>query len=166
MVVGQTREIFSKIDPLAVGEDYRSNLIAEQYAIRLNLKPQNLAQSHRVDGLYMLLRGYPSHSFVIDREEARRLFRRVDTPTGRIAELAQILGKDVMVPRNLARKEPPRLEYLNAEPTPPKAKGTAKGAAQGSRRRSRRKVAPASPADLRRRVPVRPEPEGGERQAA
>jgi hypothetical protein len=36
MVIGQTRDIFAKIDPLTVGEDYRSNLIAEQYAIRLN----------------------------------------------------------------------------------------------------------------------------------
>lgn len=42
MVIGQTKDIFAKIDPLTVGEDYRSNLIAEQYAIRLNLKANNL----------------------------------------------------------------------------------------------------------------------------
>ena len=52
ITVGQTKEIFAKIDPLNVGEDYRSNLIAEQYAIRLNLKGNNLAKTG-VDGLDM-----------------------------------------------------------------------------------------------------------------
>ena len=31
MVTGMMRDIFAKIDPLAVGEDYRSNLVAEEY---------------------------------------------------------------------------------------------------------------------------------------
>jgi hypothetical protein len=166
MTIGQTRDIFAKIDPLTVGEDYRSNLITEQYAIRLNLKAQNLVQTNRVDGLHMLLRGYPSHSFVIDRQEASQLFRRVAVPDGRIAELAQILGNDVVLPRNILRKESPRLEYLNAEATTTKATGPAKGSAKGRRRSSRRKVAPASPENLRGRVPVRPEPEGGGKREA
>ena len=98
MVIGQTKEIFAKIDPLTVGEDYRSNLIAEQYAIRLNLKANNLLQTSRVDGLHTLLQGYPSHGFVIDREEASSLFRHVAAPAGKIAELAQMLGRDVVIP--------------------------------------------------------------------
>jgi hypothetical protein len=166
MVIGQTHDIFAKIDPLSVGEDYRSNLIAEQYAIRLNLKPNNLIQSSRVDGMHMLLRGYPSHRFIIDRREASKLFRRVDAPNGKVAELAQLLGLDVIMPRNAGRKESHKLEYLNAE-NPPQAKGTAKSQAKGSRRRgSGRKSAPAGTQDIRRRVSVRPEPEGGERKAA
>ncbi len=168
MVIGQTHDIFAKIDPLTVGEDYRSNLIAEQYAIRLNLKANNIVQSHRVDGLDVLLRGYPGHTFVIDREEASRLFRHVAAPIGKAAELAQILGNDVIVPRSVIRKEAPKLEYLNAEDSrTAKAKVAAKGAAKGGgRRRSRRKAAPAGPANIRGRVPVRVEPEGGEREAA
>src|ERR1700733_1671957 len=118
-----------------VGEDYRSNLIAEQYAIRLNLHANNLIQSSRVDGLDMLLRGYPSHRFVIDRKEARKLFRNVDAPTGKIAELAQSLGTDVTMPRSITRKELPKLEYLNAEDTT-KTKAAAK---PGRRRGSGRK---------------------------
>jgi Serine dehydrogenase proteinase len=102
LAIGQTSDIFAKIDPLTVGEDYRSNLIAEQYAIRLNLVSNNLVQSSRVDALDMLLRGYPSHGFVIDREEASRLFTDVAAPAGKIAELAQILGRDVMLPRHSA----------------------------------------------------------------
>jgi hypothetical protein len=163
MMVGQTSGIFAKIDPLTVGEDYRSNLIAEQYAIRLNLASNNLVRSSRVDGvdgLDMLLRGYPSHGFVIDRLEASQLFIRVSAPTGKIAELAQISGSDVIIPRNSVSKEPPKLEYLNAEDThPEKAKRSAKS---GGRRGSRRKAATATPEIVSRRVPVRPEQEGGE----
>lgn len=164
MVIGQTKDIFAKIDPLTVGEDYRSNLIAEQCAIRLNLKANNLVQSSRVDGLQMLLRGYPSHGFVIDRQEAAQLFRQVVAPTGKVAELAQILGTDVIVPRHADRKEPLKLEYLNAESTRiAKAKNSAKS---GGRRGSRKKTAPSSPKVVRGRVPVRPKQEGGEQKAA
>ena len=60
------------------------------------------------------------------------------------------------------------LEYLNAEDTQPaKAKSSAKGTAKGGgRRNSGRKVAPAGTSDIRGRVPVRSEPEGGGREAA
>jgi hypothetical protein len=165
MTVGQTKEIFAKIDPVNVGEDYRSNLIAEQYAIRLNLKASNLTKSGRIDGLDMLLHGYPSHGFVIDREEAGNLFKRVAPPAGKIAELAQLLGNDVVVPRNAARREPPKLEFLNAQDAgATKAKGTAKRSAKG--RRSGRKDETPRPANLRGRFPLRSKPEGGEREAA
>ena len=169
MAVGQTKEIFSKIDPLSVGEDYRSNLIAEQYAIRLNLKAMNLIQTARVSALHMLLRGYPSHRFIIDRQEAKRLFRRVDAPTGNIAELAQILGMDVAVPRHSVRKETAKLEYLNAEITSTsKGQKSAKSArtAKGGRRQRGSPEGPARVADVRRRIPVRPEQEGEGKEAA
>jgi hypothetical protein len=165
MVIGQTKDIFAKIDPLTVGEDYRSNLIAEQYAIRLNLKANNLVQTSRVDGLQMLLRGYPSHGFVIDRQEAAGLFRQVDAPTGKVAKLSQILGSDVIFPRHAVRKEPLKLEYLNAESTRiAKAKSSAKGS--DGRRGSRKKAAPSGPKVIRGRVPIRSKQEGGEQKAA
>jgi hypothetical protein len=164
MVIGQTKDIFAKIDPLTVGEDYRSNLIAEQYAIRLNLKANNLVQSSRVDGLDILLRGYPSHGFVIDRQEASQLFHHVSAPAGKVAELAQILGSDVIIPRHAVIKEPLKLEYLNAESTQiAKAKSSAKG---GGRRGSSKKAAAAGSKVIRGRVPVRPKQESGEQEAA
>jgi hypothetical protein len=164
MVIGQTKDIFAKIDPLTVGEDYRSNLIAEQYAIRLNLRANNLVQSSRVDGLDILLRGYPSHGFVIDRQEASQLFHHVSAPAGKVAELAQILGSDVIIPRHAVRKEPLKLEYLNAESTrSEKAKSSTKNR---GRRGSSKKAATASPKVVRGRVPVRPKQEGGEQEAA
>jgi hypothetical protein len=163
MVIGQTKDIFAKVDPLTVGEDYRSNLIAEQYAIRLNLKPKNLVQTARVDGLRMLLRGYPSHRFTIDRKEASNLFRHVDAPTGNVAELAQMLGIDVQLPRNAIRKQLPRLEFLNAEDT---RTAKAKGSAKSGRRKSGRKAAPAGTEVIRGRVPIRSEQSGGGKVAA
>jgi hypothetical protein len=164
MVIGQTKDIFAKIDPLTVGEDSRSNLIAEQYAHRLNLMAKNLMQSSQVDGLQMLLRGYPSHGFVIDRQEATRLFRQVSAPTGKVAELAQILGRDVIIPRHAVRKEPLKLEYLNAESTRiAKAKSSATGVGPRS---SRKKAGPSRLKVVRGRVPRRPKQEGGGQEAA
>jgi hypothetical protein len=51
--------------------------------------------------------------------------------------MLQILGSDVIIPRHGTRKEPPKLEYLNAESTRiAEAKSSAKG---GGRRDSRKK---------------------------
>lgn len=132
MATGATAPIFSKIDPLAVGEDYRANLVAEQYAVRLNLKSRNLREGDN-SGLRMLASGYPSHRFVIDRAKASRLFQRVSRPAGNIAELVSCLGRDVIVPRSSARSEEPRLEFINDESQPPVAAiaGAAPAATKG-----------------------------------
>lgn len=117
MVVGVTSDIFAKIDPLSVGEDHRATLIAEQYAFRLNLKANNLRPDtdYEAGGLRMLLRGYPSHGFAIDREEAKSLFRRVSRPTGQLAELTELFGMEMVLPRSSRRNQSPRLEFLNDE---------------------------------------------------
>mgnify|MGYP001176596656 CR=1 FL=1 len=163
LVVGQTREIFAKIEPLTVGEDYRSNLIAEQYAIRLNLKSRNLIQNSRVDGLRMLLRGYPSHRFIIDRHEAAELFREVEAPTGKVADLAQALDADVLLPRSSSRQQKPRLEYLNAEVARPTEAETTEDGGHRDRRGKRTK---AGAKDLSRRVSLRASPgENGSAEA-
>lgn len=135
MVVGMMSGIFEKIDPLVVGEDYRSNLVAEQYAVRLNLVGRNLRQ----DGLFALCSGYPSHRFVIDRAEAANLFRNVSEPSPEISELISLLGPEAVVPRNDTRNQRPLLEFLNDEqnskpatgkpgtPTARRANGTGSG---------------------------------------
>lgn len=65
--------IFSKIDPEEVGSRTRSMQIAAAYGQRLNLKFSNL----KPDALDMLAQTYPSHSFVIDLEEAENILHRV-----------------------------------------------------------------------------------------
>src|SRR5215468_415678 len=97
------QNIFAKIDPMSVGEDYRSNLIAEEYAARLNLFGRNLADRQEPKGLEMLLNGYPSHRFRIDRKEASNLFRRVSEPSDSMIKLADQLGTDGIMPRNARR---------------------------------------------------------------
>ena len=61
--------IYSQLDPMRLGENYRHMLVAESYANRL-------AEATGVNGsaLHKLLTEYPSHEFVIDRTEARGLF--------------------------------------------------------------------------------------------
>jgi hypothetical protein len=112
LVVGVMSEIFGKIDPMAVGEDFRANLITREYAARLNLRARNLKEPAALE---MLLNGYPSHRFVIDRKEACDLFRNVASPTPGIVALADELGTDIIMPRHQSRNQQPRLEYLNDE---------------------------------------------------
>jgi hypothetical protein len=163
MVIGVTSDIFAKFDPVSIGEDHRANLVAEEYAMRLNLKAKNLRVDRRPNGLEMLLRGYPSHSFVIDREEARRLFRQVKPPSGQISELLDLLGMDMVLPRSALNNQPMRLEFLNAEKP---ARSRAKAA--NSRRRARGKSVPAAgnPPDLRRNLPPGSKQEPGAKEAA
>lgn len=58
-------KITDKIDPIAIGEMQRAIDIAIQYGTRLGV-PSEIIQH--------LVKGYPSHSFVIDFEEAIALF--------------------------------------------------------------------------------------------
>jgi hypothetical protein len=74
--VGLMREVFSQIDPFQVAEAERARRMATLYTERLGT-------GHLKEGaLERLLTGYPSHDFVIDREEADDLLRTVRAPTG------------------------------------------------------------------------------------
>lgn len=125
MAIGVTAPIFSKLDPLTIGEEHRASIVCHQYAQRLNLKAKNLKRTREVDGLEMLLNGYPSHGFVIDRKEADDLFNRVLTQTGHITELINAIGRDAFAPRSRARGQLERLEYLNDETKPQRKAGPA-----------------------------------------
>ncbi|MDX7898430.1 SDH family Clp fold serine proteinase [Aeromonas media] len=65
--------ISAQIDPIKIGEHHRALQIAKQYAYRLNECADNLQHN----ALKRLVEGYPCHSFVIDRREARKIFKRV-----------------------------------------------------------------------------------------
>ena len=75
MAIGTFRPIYEQFDPMRLGDNQRSNLIAHQYGDRIrteNVKP---------DTLERLISDYPSHSFVIDRTEAKELFHCVRGPS-------------------------------------------------------------------------------------
>lgn len=65
--------ISQQIDPIHMGEVNRSMAIAEKYGTRLKEKGGNLKE----DTLKKLITDYPSHGFVIDKEEAAQLFTKV-----------------------------------------------------------------------------------------
>lgn len=68
--------IAARIDPVTLGEHQRAMQIAYDYGERLN----NTVSSLLPDALIKLVSSYPSHGFVIDRKEARSLFRNVSAP--------------------------------------------------------------------------------------
>jgi hypothetical protein len=75
MAIGLLTPVFAQIDPLQIAEVDRAVRTARLYAERLGLA--NLKR----EGLERLLTGYPSHDFVIDRDEADDLLRTVRAPT-------------------------------------------------------------------------------------
>jgi hypothetical protein len=80
--VGMFSPITAQIDPLRVGEMQRAVNIAHQYGIRLN-------KDHAI--VNKLVTGYPTHSFVIDYQEASDLFGNVRGPNETEQALEQIL---------------------------------------------------------------------------
>ena len=70
---GLLSPIYEQIDPMRLAEVNRSLSITQEYADRL-------ARNLKDDALSKLIMEYPSHGFVIDREEAKTLFKRVDKP--------------------------------------------------------------------------------------
>lgn len=69
--------IVSQIDPVRLGEMQRAINIAEKYGERLDSYHSNL----KSDALRKLIWEYPAHGFVIDRREAKDLFKKVRRPS-------------------------------------------------------------------------------------
>ena len=78
LAIGMLEPISGQIDPMRLAEMQRAMDIAYQYGQRLNAKSGNL----RSQGLDLLVSGYPSHGFVIDRKEAKSIFIKVSRPEG------------------------------------------------------------------------------------
>ncbi|NKC11167.1 MAG: SppA protein [Gammaproteobacteria bacterium] len=68
--------IAAKIDPITLGAHQRAMSIAFDYGQRLD----EISKSLKPGSLERLVSGYASHGFVIDRKEARELFRHVEAP--------------------------------------------------------------------------------------
>lgn len=63
--------IAEQIDPIKIGEHQRATDIAIEYGNRLNQISKGLCDTNALD---KLIRGYPSHGFVIDLKEAKTIF--------------------------------------------------------------------------------------------
>ena len=94
MTTGLFSHIYSQIDPLSMGEDYRDLHVALEYGERLAKYSRNL----KPGGVTDLVHKYPSHDFVIDLEEAKELFRTVNRPPSEFYELLGLLNEQAMKP--------------------------------------------------------------------
>lgn len=81
-------KIYAQIDPAQLGAVERSINIASDYGKRLSAKSKNAKR----DTIDRLVSGYPSHSFVIDLDEARDLFNNVRHPDRVEEELAECIS--------------------------------------------------------------------------
>ncbi|WP_422846898.1 SDH family Clp fold serine proteinase [Acidovorax sp. M14] len=132
---GLFEPIYRQIDPQKMGEIARSMAVGEAYALRLNMKTRSL----KANALQSLIQGYPSHGFVIDREEAAYLFRSIRRPTDSEYQMLKNLGKIALHP-----SEQPSFEIVTPEeayavppqPTSSKQTPAAKSTANSSKRAS------------------------------
>ena len=95
LVSGLLAPIFAQLDPLKLGENERALRIAVEYAGRLNSHSGNLRSRKTID---RLVSGYPDHGFVIDRKEAKCLFRNVHKPNDLLSSLEVALGELAVAP--------------------------------------------------------------------
>ncbi|SDG25809.1 Serine dehydrogenase proteinase [Limimonas halophila] len=86
--------ITRQIDPVRVGEQHRATRIAEHYGLRLN------SNNMRLNAIEDLISAYPSHSSVIDIDEAEYLFYNVRYPEHEEILLAQGWADSVRCPRS------------------------------------------------------------------
>lgn len=87
LTIGLFEPIAGQIDPMRLAEMQRAMEIAFQYGYRLAEKSGNL----RANGLPDLVSAYPSHGFVIDRKEAKKLFINVLRPEGMLSNISKAL---------------------------------------------------------------------------
>jgi len=95
MVVGLMGPVFSQVEPLRIGENARAMNITRAYGARLNLVSKILPDLNALD---YLVSAYPDHGFVIDRKEAKTIFRDVQEPPLAMNQMATALGTKALYP--------------------------------------------------------------------
>ena len=80
--------IYAQVSPEALGNDLRDLNVAKEYGLRLIEGGRN-AKSKAIQ---KLVNDYPSHDFIIDCDEARSLFEKVEPPDDDLSDLISELG--------------------------------------------------------------------------
>lgn len=93
LVIGLFGGLYSQLDPVRLGELERNCVLAVEYGDRLATRGGNL----RSNGMKRLAAEYPSHGFVIDRDEAKSIFERVRAASD--DELYLIESMDLYLPK-------------------------------------------------------------------
>ena len=86
-------EMYKQVDPDILGQNERDLAVAYEYGIRLaSIESRNISD----ESIEMLVKGYPSHNFVIDAEETELLFNVTRIPSDEITALTMALGKEAL----------------------------------------------------------------------
>ena len=88
VATGVMAPVYAQIDPESLGNDLRDLSVATAYGNRLVSYGGNATE----ETVRQLVEDYPAHRFIIDREEARDLFKTVNEPTEEINTLVTALG--------------------------------------------------------------------------
>lgn len=115
LTTGLFTSIYQQIDPKHVGEAGRAMAIAYQYGVRLRRKSKNFT----LETLEQIVSGYPSHGFVIDRQEMRNLFSNVRSLSHIENPLFDALGNMACEP--VGQDDDPVIEFLSDEAEEPTA---------------------------------------------
>lgn len=94
ITTGLFTPLYGQIDPLHLGEAWRAMNIAGRYGHILLIVSENAER----ESLKILMTDYPSHGFVIDRNEAGTLFKNVRGPSDLEKQLAEALGDSARIP--------------------------------------------------------------------
>ena len=68
-VAATTGQLFSKLDPIKIGEYSRALAIGKEYGSRLMARAGIISEDKRRAVLDKIVEGYPSHEFIIDYHE-------------------------------------------------------------------------------------------------
>ena len=128
MVAGLYAPLYGQINPIQIGEAIRAMDIAYYYGERLLEVGKNI----KIEQLARIVFGYPSHSFVIDRNEASYLFCCVRNPTEKESHLADLLGISALYPINEDDTALPLIQVLSPEPADAATKTDVRSAIGGN----------------------------------
>jgi hypothetical protein len=134
MTCGTFSHIYQQIDPLHVAEAERALQVAKAYGYRLVGRSQNLLSDPK-DALEHLISHYPSHGFIIDQGEAKKIFKRVRDFTLDEVALMNYLGPLGRWP--VGREDDHRVVFISTE-IPARAKQNKK-ASKGKQNHARQK---------------------------
>jgi hypothetical protein len=120
---GLLAPLYSQIDPLRLGEMQRAMAITLEYGMRLDGHSSNL----KAGALNRLVVAYPAHEFVIDRKEARELFKKVSALSDSESAACQQLWGSIGVPASDPTGEFGPVYVLPEENPPQPPEGAAHG---------------------------------------
>ena len=96
LTAGVMTPIYAQVDPDSLGNDLRYLQIATEYGKRLAHYGQNVSD----ETIKKLVEQYPSHDFMIDKQETETLFNNVENPNEDMLVLWTHLEREASTPQD------------------------------------------------------------------